>query len=66
MNLKQNIKLEQFGFRLNYAGAHTNRMIMLPELDMLSVVRSVEIASYPQYAGAVLTGNILTTTREQL
>lgn len=59
MILNQSTNLEQFGFRLSSAGAHTSRTIMLPELAMLLSAASKPEASFKDYASAVLNDNCL-------
>lgn len=59
MNPYQSINPEQLGFRLQSAGAHTARTIMLPELGMLLSAVSSPEASYQEYASAVLNDNCL-------
>ncbi|MDD2260868.1 MAG: hypothetical protein PHW20_01245 [Clostridia bacterium] len=59
MILNQSTNLEQFGFRLKSAGAHTSRTIMLPELNMLLNAVSAPEASFQDYASAVLDDNCL-------
>lgn len=56
---RQSTNPEQFGFRSDYAGAHTARTIMVPELEMLLNTISSEDSSYQQYAKAVLQDNCL-------
>lgn len=59
MILNQSTNPEQFGLRLNSAGAHTSRTIMLPELGMLLSAMSAPEASFQDYASAVLNDNCL-------
>lgn len=59
VNLNQSKNLEQFGFRLSSAGAHTARTIMVPELGTLLESMSKEGFSYQQYSMAVLEDNCL-------
>jgi len=51
--------LEYLGFRLDAAGAHTARTIMVPELELLLAAVAETIASFEHYRDAVITDNCL-------
>ncbi len=55
----QNTSLENYGFRLDSAGAHTARTIMVPELESLLGAVQIEFASFSDYKNAIIIDNCL-------
>jgi hypothetical protein len=55
----QSTNPKQFGLRLNSAGAHSARTIMVPELGMMLSAVSAPEASVQDYASAILNDNCL-------
>ena len=56
---KNSIDLEDLGFRLDAAGTHTARTIMVPELESLFAAVPETFASFELYWDAVITDNCL-------
>lgn len=56
---EQHTNLENFGFRLDSAGAHTARTIMIPELESLLGVVQIKFASLADYRNAIIADNCL-------
>ena len=59
MRSKNSIDLEDLGFRLDAAGTHTARTIMVPELESLFAAVPETFASFELYWDAVITDNCL-------
>lgn len=56
---EQHTNLENFGFRLDSAGAHTARTIMIPELEALLGAVEMNFASFADYRNAIISDNCL-------
>ncbi|MDD3536028.1 MAG: hypothetical protein PHC50_07785 [Candidatus Cloacimonetes bacterium] len=57
--MKKGTNPNQYGMRLDAAGVHTSRTMMLAELDLLLSAVSSPAASYQDYANAILEDNCL-------